>query len=193
MQNAFHEDLKHQIVQPESPVRQMVLSKARRFQRHARLRHFDRSDIEQTIWKVLLKALAKYSPERGELLGYCHKVVDSAIANFLRHHAVDLRRCDEQVSLEELTPEILELTLGAEMEGADLCVDLAEALASLPPDQRTICLRLMTETKSEAARQLGIPRTTLQGRIEKLRHQLAAAGLKDHHTTGRLTPSKNFR
>ncbi|MCA8988456.1 MAG: hypothetical protein KDA78_12475, partial [Planctomycetaceae bacterium] len=83
--------LAHQITDCKSPIRQMVSKKSRQLRGHACLRLFDHDDIEQTIWKYLLKSLAKFDPARGSLSAFCKTVIDSSIANLIRQNASAVR------------------------------------------------------------------------------------------------------
>ena len=169
--------LSQQVTRHDSPIRKMVVKKAKRLLRHGRLRFAEQEDIEQTIWLNLLKALKRFDPIQGTLAAYCNHVIDSAIANFLRHHAAEMRRCDEQISLSDLSSEIQELATSQDQD-LDSQIDLANVFDQLPPDQHQICQQLSFHNKSKSARELGMSRTTLQTRIKQISKQLRQAGLE---------------
>ena len=65
-------------------------------------------------------------------------------------------------------------------EEAQLRLDVSLVLSGLPNDLRKVAERLMTETVTEAAKSLGIPRTTLYGAKERLRRIFENTGLRDY-------------
>ena len=62
----------------------------------------------------------------------------------------------------------------------DLSIDLGRVIASLPPELRTLCQRLQTESVTEISRDTGIPRGTIYESIKKLRAIFEDAGLRDY-------------
>ena len=62
----------------------------------------------------------------------------------------------------------------------DLSIDLGRVIASLPPELRTLCERLQTESVTEISRDTGIPRGTIYESIKKLRAIFEDAGLRDY-------------
>jgi DNA-directed RNA polymerase specialized sigma24 family protein len=63
-------------------------------------------------------------------------------------------------------------------EQIDLATDLTEALAKLPDDLRALAERLKSQSLSQAARDLGVPRSTLQRQVQRLRRCFEDAGLR---------------
>ena len=68
----------------------------------------------------------------------------------------------------------------SDAERAELALDLDEVLAALPEDLRDLAVRLMDASPSQVARDLGVPRSTLQRRMERLRRHFEDAGLRDY-------------
>ena len=66
----------------------------------------------------------------------------------------------------------------SDQEASDLASDLADVLARLPDDLRAVAERLQSQTVSQAARALGVPRTTLQRQVQRLRRCFENAGLR---------------
>jgi DNA-binding NarL/FixJ family response regulator len=68
-----------------------------------------------------------------------------------------------------------------EVEQAYLAEDIAEVTAKLPESWQEMCRRLKQgESQSAIARQLGIPRTTLQESVRKILGRFENAGLRDY-------------
>ena len=65
-------------------------------------------------------------------------------------------------------------------ETADLRNDVRSVISDLPPEERALCQHLMTESVSTVARLMGIPRTTLQGSLRRLRQRFEDAGLREY-------------
>jgi DNA-directed RNA polymerase specialized sigma24 family protein len=64
-------------------------------------------------------------------------------------------------------------------ELALLVLAVEEALASLPEDLRDLAERLKSRSLSQVARELGVPRSTLQDRVQQLLEAFECAGLRD--------------
>jgi hypothetical protein len=62
----------------------------------------------------------------------------------------------------------------------DLRVDLEIAFGKLSPRQRAICDELLREALSPAAKELGVPRSTLRDAVAKIREVFRDAGLEDY-------------
>ena len=63
---------------------------------------------------------------------------------------------------------------------AQLVLDTAEVIAGLTPELRELAERLKADSVSQVARDLGVPRTTLNGRIQELRRRFERARLRDY-------------
>jgi RNA polymerase sigma-70 factor (ECF subfamily) len=68
--------------------------------------------------------------------------------------------------------------LGWNHLSADLRLDIDRAISQLPPPLADICERLKTSTITDVARETGIPRTTINDTIKKLREILGKRGLR---------------
>lgn len=62
----------------------------------------------------------------------------------------------------------------------DLALDCERAIAQLEPLEQAACHLLSEISKAEAARELGIPRTTLQDVVRRVAVKLEVAGLMDY-------------
>jgi len=159
----------------------------------------DREDIEQDLALRLLESLRSYDPAQGHRNAFVTAVVDRAAAKILRDRRTKKRNGGHVRSLDTLlraldwdkdeyddvahsfeeSALVDRLPCGAE-ERIDLREDLAAVLARLPAELRDLAERLKTQSLSEAARELGVPRTTLQRRVAQLRQHFEEAGLRDY-------------
>jgi DNA-directed RNA polymerase specialized sigma24 family protein len=65
-------------------------------------------------------------------------------------------------------------------EQTELALDMAEMIARLPEDKQELARLLPHHSVTEIARQQGVPRSTLQGRIRQLRQLFDRAGLREY-------------
>lgn len=65
-------------------------------------------------------------------------------------------------------------------EEADLALDVAAFVSSLPAALRDLCLRLRSRSPTEVARELGIPRGSLYRTLRELRRRLEEAGFEKY-------------
>ena len=78
-------------------------------------------------------------------------------------------------------------TCRSEAEARELRHDLEATLGELSPDQRDLCLRVVDTPVAEVARELGVPRTTLNDSLRRVQAVFARAGLCSY--LGRKAPS----
>jgi RNA polymerase sigma-70 factor, ECF subfamily len=149
----------------------------------------DREDLEQEIALDLLVRLKRFDPVRASFRTFVVRVVDHKVANLLEDRCAgkrDWRRNGE--SLHDLVDDedgdrverwqTLPETAGDDGQGgSDLRLDLEAALRTLPPALREACEWLRNQSFTEASRATGIPRSTLQDRMKKVRAQFERAGL----------------
>jgi len=86
--------------------------------------------------------------------------------------SLDQRQTKEGKSPEPIDPR------PSGQDAFDLASDLTEALAKLPDDLSALAERLKTQSLSQAARDLGVPRSTLQRQVQRLRQCFEDAGLR---------------
>ena len=160
----------------------------------------DVADIEQDLIFEILQRSAHFDPSRGSEVQFAVTVIKHGIATAVeRRHAAKRGVGTRHMSLdEELDPtandsstrydiidaeSYLALTRGPDTPDArrqDLRMDLNRALSALPPDLRELAENLKEHTASELARSSGVPRTTINERIKKLRAALRKRGLAEY-------------
>lgn len=159
----------------------------------------DREDLEQELLVRLVQSLKSFDPNQAHRKSFVTAVVERAFANLLRNARAakrDHRRIGSlNVTIEVTAEGITELaeTIGdreynarrcrdprSAGELAQLASDLAKIVAALPEELRDLAERLKTESISAIARNVGVPRTTLNDKVRRLRQRFEQAGLRDY-------------
>lgn len=177
----------------------IIRHKARQLIGHAGFTKSDRDDIEQEMVIDLLRRLPKFDPERAQLNTFIARIVEHKVATLIEAQEAAVRdhrccACSLNENLEGEDGETLErveivdqddylLRTGRisipTLEAQETSIDLETFLARLPPELRTLCKRLQTETVAEIVRDTGTPRSTIYEAFKKLRRLLEEAGLDD--------------
>jgi RNA polymerase sigma-70 factor (ECF subfamily) len=153
----------------------------------------DRQDLEQELIARLLHSLRSFDPKQAHRKAFVTAVVERDVANILRDKQAekrDHRRIGSLHVMIEVTEdgptELAEFNArrcrdprSAE-DLAQLASDLAEVVAALPEELRDLAERLKTESISAIARAVGVPRTTLNDTVRRLRQRFEQAGLRDY-------------
>lgn len=178
----------------------LIRRKARQLVGRAGFTRSDREDIEQELRLKLLKHFSSYDPQQGHRHAFVTAVVERHAANLLRDRQAEKRDHRRVCSLnvviadeEDEGPVELGDTIGRreldarlgrslrdQQELAELVLDMADVIAGLTPELRDLAERLKADSASQVARDLGVPRTTLNGTIQKLRQRFEGAGLRDY-------------
>ncbi|MGE0769299.1 MAG: sigma-70 family RNA polymerase sigma factor [Hyphomicrobiaceae bacterium] len=159
----------------------------------------DREDLEQELFARVLQSLPSFDPGQAHRNKFITAVVERYVANILRDKRAgkrDHRRiCSLNITIDvagegpiELAETISRRELDARLGGhprsdeelAQLACDIAEVMGTLPDELRDLAERLRTESVSEIARATGVPRTTLNESVRRLRRRFERAGLKDY-------------
>lgn len=143
----------------------------------------DRRDLEQELVLRLLQSLDLFDPEKAHPNVFITTVVERAVAMILRDRRAKkrdsgvVRSLQQGQTQDDKSPEPADPRPSDE-EAYDLAIDLAEVLDRLPDDLRALAERLKSQSISQAARDLGVPRTTLQRQIQRLRQCFEDAELR---------------
>ena len=160
----------------------------------------DLEDLEQELTIHLFEQLPKFDPTRGAFSTFVDRVVDHKAADILDARFAACRDCrlrvgsiHDPVRLQdggEVLVEDMDLDDAVQVqrgiggrsphEEADLRIDLERALAALTPEQRDLCLRLLTSTIAEISATTGVPRPTLYDRLRRIRVAFERAGLREY-------------
>jgi RNA polymerase sigma-70 factor (ECF subfamily) len=178
----------------------LIRRKARQLVGRAGFSRSDREDIEQELRLKLVKHFSSYDSGQGHRHAFVTAVVERHAANLLRDKQAEKRdhrrvrslnvviaddedegpvELGDTISRRELDARLGRST-GDQHHLAELVLDTAEVIAGLTPELRKLAERLKTDSVSRVARDLRVPRTTLNGRIRELRQRFERAGLRDY-------------
>jgi RNA polymerase sigma factor (sigma-70 family) len=159
-------------------VRDLILKKARLLAKRLHSPVFSRSDHEQQLVTELLAAMPNFDPERGTMIRFVSKVLYRAAYRVIRDQITGKRSGLKRVSSPPVE-SIADPTTDRDQMLADLNLDLAAFFLTLTPDQQDLVRKLKERTPSELAREMGIPRSTLQSRIRAMRLPFAKKNLEE--------------
>jgi len=159
----------------------------------------DREDLEQDLFVRVLQSLPRFNPDVAHRNKFITTVVERYVANILRNKRAEKRDHRGVVSLNvmiEITeegPTELAQTIGdreldvrfgrdcrSEEELTQLTIDLADVIATLPEYWQTLLELRKTRTMRQVADKLGVPRTTLNDWMRRIRQRFEKAGMKDY-------------
>ena len=159
----------------------------------------DKEDLEQELLTRLLQGLKSFDPDVAHRKSFVTAIVERAVATILRDAQAekrDHRRIGSLQLLMELTDEgpteLAETISDREYNGrrcrdprndedlAQLVTDLADVINALPDELRDLAERMKTQSISAIAREIGVPRTTLNDAVRRLRQRFEQAGLRDY-------------
>jgi len=159
----------------------------------------DREDLEQELYTRVLQSLPLFNPDQAHRNKFITTVVERYVRNILRNARAEKRDYTRIGSLNviveipdegpaELAETIdhreLDARLGrhrrTEEELAELAIDLADVIATLPQSWQTLLELRKTQTMQEIADEMGVPRTTLNGWMRRIRQRCEDAGMADY-------------
>jgi RNA polymerase sigma-70 factor (ECF subfamily) len=160
----------------------------------------DREDIEQDLILYLLTRLPKYDPDKAAEITFVTHVIDRKARNLIRHRTCEMRDYRrEAYSLNEptesseganadrgalITQEDFDKGRGLDdwstQEDWEFTQDVAATLTCLPKHLRRLCEHLMDGNITDAARAMGIPRSTACDHVKKVREYFENAGMRNY-------------
>ena len=159
----------------------------------------DREDLEQDLFVRVLQSLPRFNPDVAHRNKFITTVVERYVANILRNKRADKRDhrriCSLNVTIEvaEEGPAELADTIGdreldarlgrqrcSDEEMSGLAMDLAEFIAGLPEDWQTLLELRKSRTMQQVADEMGVPRTTLNDWMRRIRQRCEDTGLRDY-------------
>ena len=157
---------------------QIIRQKTRRLIGRAGFTPSDQADIEQEMLFKLARCQVAYDPERARPSTFIKTVSERKAINLLRDQQSRGRSNVRLVNLDSAHGG----GIPTNHPLPDLQLDLQEKLRLLSPDDQHLCHCLMHLTFSQAARALGVPRSTLQGMANRLGQRLIDVGMGDYAT-----------
>ena len=159
-------------------VRRMIAAKAKKLVGQFGLRPHDRPDIEQDLAARIAARLKSYQPARGTPEGFAAMVIEQAVANLIRDRFAGKRTPPPRSPVP--TEDVSDPWANEDARLSELERDVAAVLARVPADQRAVAEALMGGSVSDVARRLGLPRTTVYGRLKGLRAAFERSNLRDY-------------
>ncbi len=156
----------------------------------------DFEDLQQELMIAYLHAWPSFDPSKGDRRSFIKAAVNNAARNLVvaaeaqkRWTGITLTSLATAISDQNDSPTLADaisnddglwdsVYLGYDQLSVDLRHDLDRAISLLPADLARICLLLKTRTITEIAAETGIPRTTIQDAVKKLRKIMGKAGLR---------------
>ncbi|TWU21815.1 sigma-70 family RNA polymerase sigma factor [Bythopirellula polymerisocia] len=159
----------------------------------------DIPDLVQDLYVRVLQSLPKFDPKIAHIKEFITTVVERSIASILRDKKRKKRDFGRVGSLSELIQDSescsteladtlslcdQDTRLGRHRRTAidqvELCLDMESVVSTLPSSWRKLVELRKTLTMSEVARELGVPRTTLNDWMKSIRLIFQDAGLHDY-------------
>ena len=159
----------------------------------------DGEDLEQELLARVSQSLPKFDAAKAHRNKFITTVVERYVANILRNKRAPKRDCRGTGSLNvtiEITdegPTELAQTIGdreldarigrqrrTEEELAQLALDLSDMIATLPDSWCTLLELRKTRTVQQVADEMGVPRTTLNDWMRRIRQRFENSGLQDY-------------
>lgn len=192
----FHDDFSDKI---DRFTRGIVRRKVKQLIGRAGFTKQDREDLEQILLARVLKSLQRFNPDQAHRNRFITAVVERYVATILRDRQATKRDSQGIASLNviieiaeegptELAQTIGERELDARLgrrrrsddELSQLAIDMADVIATLPEAWRTLLELRKSRTMPEIAREMGVPRTTLNDWMRCIRQRFEEAGLRNY-------------
>ncbi len=159
----------------------------------------DREALEQELFARVLQSLPRFNPEVAHRNKFITAVVERYVANILRNKKAEKRdhrritSLDVMIESNDEGPTELAQTIGdrelnarlgreqrSEQDLHELAIDLADVMATLPEAWRTLLAMRKSCTMPEIAEEMGIPRTTLNDWMRRIRQRFEKSDMQDY-------------
>lgn len=177
----------------------LIRRKARQLVGRSGFTQSDCSDIEQELRLHVILRSDSFDSRRAHWAPFVTAMVDRLVADILRRMRSQKRGHGRVCSLNDpigvdndCVVERADLVAEHERtvhrgsvslsghELATLKADMCDTIATLSPELRWLAEAMKTDTVTEIARRSGVPRTTLNDRIRKIRRRFERAGLREY-------------
>lgn len=155
--------------------------------------------LEQELILRVLQSLPSFDPAQAHRNVFITTVVERFVANILRDKQApkrDHRRISSlnvMITIADEGPTELAQTIGereldarlgrkrlGDDELAQLAIDMADVIATLPENWRTLLELRKSRSMPQVAKEMGVPRTTLIEWMRHIRLRFERAGLRDY-------------
>lgn len=155
----------------------LVRKMAWRLARPGPTRRQELPDCEQDLWACLLEAWPAFDAGRSSAASFAKIVLVRACRSIRRARRARKRCSGPIIRFEEAIGVPADGDADLDRAGTERRLDFDSARRHLPSDLRALADLLETHTIAEAARALGVPRSSLQRTLGRIRHHFEAAGL----------------
>ena len=145
------------------------------------------SDYQDLVQEGLIaywQSLARLDPVRGSPRTFGEAVIANRLTSLARSRTAAKRGLRICLSLENIAGEVEPVVHQPDLL---LQIEVCRILSRVPAELRRIVLMLADHTPSEASRVLGVARSTVYERIDRLRAAFEHAGLGQARSRGRGT------
>jgi len=190
----------HHLTNPHSRVSTNIRIRAARLARSGAVPGMDAEDIEQDLRLDLIRRMPRFDATRASFETFADRLIAHRIASLAATTAA--KRADRSMksleapiapdgevgglTLADVTPEDAALYTPAALAGADstgLGHDVTLLLHALSPGCRAVAIALGNMSVAEAARALGLHRSSVYARITLIRSVATSLGLQEYFTT----------
>src|SRR5262249_4496572 len=167
-------------------IRELIAAKVADWLRRTCWHKQELEDLEQELATEYLRRSARLDPKKAVSGAYVSTMFDRILASIKRRRGAKKRNGRATHSLVDSDDaKRHDGTRGApnrsDLEHAEMALDFAQVFGQLSPRRRKLALVLMsTKSKSEAARQRGVARSTQYDEILALRALFERAGLRGY-------------
>lgn len=154
---------------------------ARRLIGHARLTSSDVDDLEQELRLGVWGRLHRYDAQRGDEGAFLKVMTDRLASKLTRGRRAAKRDIRREVSMPAVHEEVTGShgdSFHSTEELRDLGLDVADALARLPPEWRELARLLTIGPLADAAKTPGVSRLTAKKRVRRLLQRFREDGLE---------------
>jgi RNA polymerase sigma factor (sigma-70 family) len=165
------------LLRPNGWATRFVGYRSRRVVRRSINHSEDAEDFAQEFFLAIVRSWPRFSPVRGKWTTYVARIVDSTETSMRRRRGRKKRAA-------RLCAAPLDAIAWAGGEGAEeanhLRLDVTAQVNQLEPRLRKVCVALMHHSPTDAARSLGIHRSTLYEHIAVIRERFDDEGLRSY-------------
>lgn len=164
----------HDDIVGDPRVRSMIRRTVRRMLTQEVFAGQEPEDLEQDLFLALLQGLPRFDAKIAHHNVFVRTIINRTVGNMLRRSQAKKRRGVRH----DLTEEPLDVRNRSPAQ-QDLAIDLQQALSRQPEHLANLAELLKSHTLAEAARILGLPRSTLQRWVARLAKACTEAHWKD--------------